>query len=211
MPSLIQLQSHVLAPNELVDYSTIVMSAYNPQVIRQEPFIGFKLLCHDDNAMMAPDPRARLAQIDQQMRMFINSGCILREALDIPNGLYLITMPVPRNQIGDQLNRLNRVITMLSQYLGINQSGLVEINVSGYCPYVQMEERMKRLMLPEVYLSMLCVPPYTPYKYGSVYRINEDFICFRTKWNLNNATNGIATNGIFEYLLLLSQLLCSMY
>ena len=210
MPSIAQLQTHVLAPNEPVDYSNIVMASYPVAAIQHEPFIGFKLLCQDTSTNGLP-PSIRLRQIDNALRPLINSGCILRESRDLSNnGIYVITMPVPRNQLTTQITRLCNVLGYLQQQVGILNTGLVEINVSGYCPIQQVETKMASIIIPRQYQEMMIPPENTPYRYGSIYRINEDFMCFRTKWNLSLA-KGSTPNNVFDHLLLISQLICSMY
>lgn len=207
--SIAKLQTHVLAPQEPVDYSTIVSNSYPADALLAEPFIGFKVLCQDTNACAVPGS-VRLKQIDQALPMLFNSGCIIRETSGaMKDGLWVITMPVPRSQVVRQLNNLMNVLGMLNHYLGIITGNIVEINVSGRCPADRTEYNMQRLMIPQPYASMCVVPDNAAYRYGYIIRINDEFMCFRTRWSLNGDNK--LSNGTFEQLMLLSQLLCAMY
>ena len=69
--------------------------------------------------------------------------------------------------------------------IGINQIGYVEINVSGRCPINSLEACLNNLMIPDNYMAMLDQSDNSPYRIGKVERINNNFICLRTRWKMN--------------------------
>ena len=199
-----QYQSRVISPHEIIDYSTAVMQAYPAQAIQNEPFIGFKVLCRDTNAQML-HPAERLRQLDVNLGFMKGKGTILREtALDMPDGFWVITLPVPRSQVNQQINNLLSVLTILEQTFGIMRLNVVEINVSGRCHVAETERCLSGLMIPPRYMSSLMDPDNTPYRFGHVIRINDNFMCLRTRWDIKQ-------NSVQEDLVVLSQLLSSIY
>ena len=199
-----QYQSRVISPHEIIDYSTAVMQAYPAQAIQNEPFIGFKVLCRDTNAQML-HPAERLRQLDVNLGFMKGKGTILREtALDMPDGFCVITLPVPRSQVNQQINNLLSVLTILEQTFGIMRLNVVEINVSGRCHVAETERCLSGLMIPPRYMSSLMAPDNTPYRFGHVIRINDNFMCLRTRWDIKQ-------NSVQEDLVVLSQLLSSIY
>jgi len=209
--SISNLQRRVLGPTEMVDYSNIVLSNYPPDAIKSQPFIGFKVLCRDANASMMP-PNVRLSQIDANLGFLMNTGCVIRETVNsaMNDGFWIITMPVPRGYVSTQITNLLNVLTKFDSGFGIHPTGLVEINVSGKCDYASTEMCLQRLVVPHPYSNMIQVPENTPYRYGHVTRINDEYICFRSRWNLRNGAD-FTPQTMFEHMTLLSQILCSIY
>jgi hypothetical protein len=209
--SISNLQRRVIGPTEMIDYSNIISSNYPPDAIHSQPFIGFKVLCRDANACMMP-PNARLSQIDANLGFLHNTGCIIRETVStvMNDGFWIITMPVPRAYATTQLSKLLDVLTKFDTGFGIHPTGLVEINVSGRCNYASTEACLQRLVIPQPYANMIQVPENTPYRYGHVTRINDEYICFRSRWNIRNNAE-FTPQSMFEQMSLLSQLLCSIY
>lgn len=190
----LDVQTRVIRTNDIVNYSGIVKSHYPPALINAEPFVGIKILCKDLQAN-ATSPSQRIAMLDsflgtplQMTRAtpFSNTGCLLRETKYsiMPDGFWLITLPVPRSQFATQIQNIINVLQMLKQ-IGINQQGYVEINVSGRCPVNYLEVCMNNLVIPDNYMAHADSSGNSPYKIGKVERINSNFICFRSRWNFN--------------------------
>lgn len=199
-----QVQSRVLSPHEIVDYSTAIMQAYPPTAIQNEPFIGFKVLCRDTNASMV-HPAERLKQIDMNLGLIVKGkGCIIRETTpEMPDGFWVITMPVPRSQVNQQINNLMSVLQILEQSFGIIRLNIIEINVSGRCYINETEACLTGLMIPPRYATSLIQPENTPYRFGHVVRINDSYMCLRTRWDIKQ--------NVYEDLVVLSQLMSSIY
>lgn len=203
-----QYQSRVIGPSEIVDYSSVIMQAYPTQAIQLEPFIGFKVLCRDTNASLM-NPSERIRQIDANLGFLRHTGCIIRETNNImPDGYWVITMPVPRSQVFTQLNKLMEVLSIFEQNFGIVRHGLFEINVSGRCSIGDTERCLGGLIIPPRYRGMLEEPDNTPYRLGHVIRINDNYMCLRTRWQLNVQSS---PTSHYEDLIVLSQLISSMY
>lgn len=203
-----QYQSRVLGPTETVDYSTIVMQTYPPDALKQEPFVGFKVLCTDTQAYNG-NPGDRIRAIDASLGFLRGKGCIIRETSPAkPDGFWVISLPVPRSQISLALNNLMDVLATFEQYMGIVRDGLFEVNVSGRCNVNETEICLGRITLPPSYASNLVPPDNTPYRLGHVVRINDNFMCLRTRWDLKHI-NTPASN--YEALTVISQLIASMY
>jgi hypothetical protein len=158
-------------------------------------------------------PGDRLRQIDANLGFIRGTGIIIREARQsmmndgsmMKDGIWIISMPVPRSQIHQQINNLIKVLTIFEQTFGIIRQGLIEINVSGRCTVADTEKCLGGLIIPSRYMNCLVMPDNTPYRYGHIVRINEQFMCFRTRWFLTNADN------LYEDLTVMSQLISSMY
>ena len=211
----LDVQTRIIRADDIVNYSGIVKAGYDPRIIQTEPFIGIKILCKDSqaNAML---PAQRIAQLDQflgianpmtGMTPFAGTGCCLRETKYsiMPDGFWLITLPVPRSVLGVQIQNLIRVIQMLKQ-IGINQQGYVEINVSGKCPPSCVEMCLNGLMIPENYMVMADPNDSSPYKLGKIERINNEFMCFRSRWKMNPSDP-----NLFQNIAALSLLISAMY
>ena len=210
--SILQLQQRVLGPETGVDYSTIVMQSYPVAAIQREPFIGFKVKCRDTQSNQYYGGEQRMRQIDaylQQTHLLANTGVILRAThFEMPDGVWVITMPVPRSQINQCLNNLFRVLQILEQQLGIVLTGEdYEVNVSGRCSPMETEQVIGSLYLPKEYLQMLRQPTNTAYKYGHLIRINEIYACFRTRWNIGLRP----VSQVHDMLMLLSQLISNIF
>lgn len=177
-----QYQNHVLGPTEIVSYNTIVSQGYPPQAIQSEPFIGLKILCRDTNAAIT-NPAARMQQIDQNLGFLRGTGCLIREtALTMKDGFWLISLPVPRSQLRQQIDKLLNVRDIFAQYFGIVPHGLVEINVSGRCAVQDTERALSSLYIPNRYAENMVAPENSAYRLGQVVRINDTFMLFRTRW-----------------------------
>lgn len=185
MNNLVQaVQSRVVAIHENVDYSTIVMQSYPNNAIQREPFIGFKVLLKDMNANSI-NPAGRLAQIDSiiaQTNFIYGTGCFLRETdISMPDGLWLVTFPVPRSHLKIQYENMMRVADFLQRNLGIYRVGMYEINVSGRADNTELA--LNSLDIPDTFMTNNFVrPKNSPYVYGNVIRINNGFMLLRTRW-----------------------------
>ena len=209
------IQTHVIRTCDIVNYSGLVKSLYPIETIQSEPIIGIKILCKDTQANTMI-PAQRIAQLDQflgtpnQMNGFYplsGTGCCIRETKYsiMPDGFWLISLPVPRSILGSQIERIISTIKMLKS-IGINQEGYVEINVSGRCSMNGVESCLKSLMIPEQYLQYADQNNDSPYKLGNIERINEDFICFRSRWRLP-----AADPNLFQNIIAISLLISAMY
>lgn len=214
-------QNRVIGPNEVINYSDIIRQFCPAVSIQMEQFVGFKILCRDMNAHLIPSD-IRFKQIESNLGFLVNTGCIIREAHPndsffeaggqrIGNGFWVVTFPVPKRQMSQQLASLNDVLTTLSNVFGIVPSGLLEINVSGRCFPHETEGKLSSLILP----STSCMgyvpvaPANTPYKFGSVVRISNEYMCFRTRWR--NDANGSPSKISTEDLAVITQLVSSIY
>lgn len=204
-------QSGILGPSQVVDYSGTVMQAYGPDVVLREPFVGFKVLCRDRGGM-SMNPRFRLEQLDRGLVQILpGTGCIVREAstLEIPDksGLWVITMPVPRSQVAEQMKYLMTVLAILERDAGIVLAGTYEVNVSGRCTPQETEHALGSLYITPDYAQYSVNPPNSPYKLGQVIRINDYFMCYRTRWNFSNKP----VADVYKDLIVLSQLISAIY
>lgn len=204
------VSGRILSPTEIVDYSTIVMGAYPPQAIASEPFIGFKILVRDPaTAGYAGNMAMRFKQIEANLAPIMGKGILIRETdyQQCPDGYWIITLPVPRSQISIAIRNLADALMYLERAFGFVKTPCIEIDVSGRCGYQDVERTIGGLMIPDMYqkAAIQCVD--SPYRFGKVERINEQFILFRTRWDL---THG-GSNNISSDMLLLGQLLASMY
>lgn len=203
-----QYQTRIISPEEPVDYSGIVMQAYNPYAIQREPFVGFKVLCTDTRAFQA-NPAERIRYLETNLGFLRGKGCIIRETkMDKPDGFWVITFPVPRSQTSIALNNLFDVLTTLEQYFGIVKDGLFDINVSGKCHVTEVETCFAGLYIPQRYMSNLIPTNNVMCSIGHIQRINDNFMCLRTKWDLSKS---MTPQQLYEDLTVISQLLASMY
>lgn len=200
----------ILAPSEIVDYSTIVMGAYPPQAIASEPFVGFKVLMRDPAAAgYSGNMGVRLKQIESNLSQIIGKGVLIRETdyQKCPDGYWIITLPVPRSQIAIALQNMMDTIVYLQRVFGFTKQSLIEINVSGRCGFQDVERCIGGLVIPDMFDK--CAIPYidSPYRFGKIQRINEQFILFRTRWDISRG----GSRNMQSDLLLMGQLLASMY
>lgn len=221
--SILQLQTRVLPPETCIDYSSIIMQSYPPYAIQKEPFIGFKIKCRDTQAgRMYGQGERRMLQIDQFLNPPVNqmgyqpyqpplidSGVILRAThFQMPDGIWVITMPVPQKQLGEQLDRLFKVLQLLEQRLGIVLTGEdYEVNVSGICPINEVENILNSLYIPPQYMKMLEQPSNTAYRFGHLTRINDMYACFRTRWK----PGLMHPSNVYEVLMTLSTLIAAIF
>lgn len=186
-------QNRVIEANAFVDYVSLVNSAYPSQVIQSNPFVGFKVLLADPN-VNPNDPVAasnRLYAIDAGIPMVTHGkGIIVRETAPDKSmtGIWVISVPVPRFHIAQQIRNLFDVINAMEKRLGMQRVGLYEINVSGRFSgpdQYLMTNLMNAIGPVEQYRSMVIAPPPpNPYQYGSFKRISPEFAMVRTRWNL---------------------------
>jgi hypothetical protein len=202
-------QSRVLGPEESVDYASIIKQSYPPQAIQSEPFVGFKVLCTDTMAY-STNPAERMRYVDMNINVIRGRGCLVRETSSHkPDGFWVISLPVPRSQVVQQLNNLFDVLATFEQHLGIVKDGLFEINVSGRCNVMEVETCFQRLMIPQRHMSKLVPSNNMLCTIGKIQRINNDFICLRTRWDLTGTRNNQQLT--FEDLTEISQLISLMY
>jgi len=215
--SILQLQQRVLSPDAAIDYSTVIMQSYPSYAIQREPFVGFKILCRDTQVngnynMQYGNCEQRMNQIDsflQQSRILMGTGVILRAThFQMPDGIWVITMPVPRSQVTTSLNNLFNVLRVLEQQLGIILTGdQYEVCVSGRCPLNETETILGSLCLPENYRRILQPPSNTPYKDGHLIRINDVYACFRTRYS----PGIVPVQTLYEMLMTVSSLIAAIY
>ena len=182
-------QRRVLGPTEIVYYDQIVMTSYRPRDIWSEPFIGVKVLLRDNLAWeYNQHPSKRLADIDAFVsRVLVNSGCIVREAKVsiIPDGLWLIGLPVPRSQLATQMRRLTRVIQAFEAHMNVSMTGLYEISISGQCTESELCMRLRNIVMTPDYNQMMIKPAenqFDAYNFGCVIPINDKYLLIRTRW-----------------------------
>lgn len=214
-----QYQTSVLRPDFVVDYASEMMQKYLPEQLAMEPMVGMRVLCTDTQALTM-NPVARMEMIDRhigvgpgQGGILNQTGCILREAapMEAPNGIWVITCPVPQSQLVRQLDNLNLVLNRLAQGLGIISMEVVDINVSGRCAIGETEARMSNILIPPEYRNVLAEPTNTPYKIGHLIRINDQFALLRTRWDWSNKRSVNSVNHHYQDLLIIPQLLMGMF
>lgn len=221
MSLAINYQNRVIGPNDVIDYSETIRQSYPAVTIQMEQFVGFKVLCRDMNAHLISS-ETRFRQIESNLGFLINTGCLIREAHAndsfieingnrIGNGFWVITLPVPKRLMAQQLSQLDTVLDTLSSVFGIVPSGMVEINVSGRCLPHETEGRLSSLIVP----TKNCMgytpisPTNTPYKYGAVTRISDEYMCFRTRWRYD--TTNAPSKPSVEDIAVITQLVSSIY
>lgn len=203
-----QYQSHVLGPSEGVDYASIIKQSYPPDVIGRDTLIGFKVRCRDTQAHTM-NPADRLRYLDSNLGLLRGKGCIIRESEpNIPNGFYIMTLPVISSQLATTLNNLFDVLATFAQYFGIVIDGMFEISVSGHCPVSMVEACFSKLTIPTKYKPRIIMTNNVLCPIGVIQRINNEFMCFRTRWRMNPTA---PTEQHFDDLLIISQLISSMY
>lgn len=203
-----QYQSRVLGPEEPVDYASIIKQAYPPQAIQLEPFIGFKALMTDTQAF-ATNPSERIRYIDVNLGFLRGKGCLIRETSRVkPDGFWVMTLPVPRSQVNVALNNLFDCLMTFENFFSIMRDGLFEINVSGRCHVTEVERCFQGLSIPQRYMVNLVPSNNILCSIGHIQRINDMFMCLRTRWDLAKTNK---PNEYFEDLTVISQLIASMY
>lgn len=178
-------QSHILFDEE-VPYASIVESRYPAYAFNQEPFIGLKVLCRDTQAHRGA-PAARIEFLDKYlMHRLVGKGILMRETdnYKMLDGYWVITMPVPKSQLRQQLDNLGEVLSILEREFGITYQEIIDINVSGRCQLIDTERAMSQIQVPKMYSRYLCDSVNSPYKIGHITRINDEFMVLRTRWTL---------------------------
>lgn len=200
-------QMHIAVADEIIPYSDLIQAAYPAPILQVKPLIGLRIGLLDPTTM---NPRDRILTLEQQLPSILGgTRCLLRETpLNAAFGYYLITLPVPREQLPAVVAEAIKVIQILEQYFGIQVSKEYEINVSGRCSLVETEIKLSSWTTPAQYASCLEVQANTPYQIGRVERINPEYILIRTRWRLNPNANILMD---FEDIKLLAQLLTAIY
>lgn len=186
-PTLEQLQSKILGPFDTVPYSDIVKQAYPWYAFAQEPFIGIKVLVRDFRAYEAPSPFERLRYLDSQIPNILSGqGCLMRETNYgiLKDGFWIMTMPVPKSQLMQQLNNLGNVLSRLEREHGIVYQDVIDIIISGRCPLIDTERSMNQIIIPKTYKAYHIESDNSPYKIGGTVRINDEYLAIRSRWTL---------------------------
>ena len=201
------LQTQIFGAGQIIPYSDIISAAYPTELIQCEPLIGFKIGLIDNSNI---NPRERLLSIEQFLPMILGgTRCMLRETpLNTPFGYYLLTLPVPRDQLRDIMNEVARVLTILESQFGITVTKEYEINVSGQCNPMELEFKLARFEVPAQYGKMLVHQFNSPYTIGRVERINEAYITVRTRWKFDSNSNIF---NDFEHVKVLAHLIAGIY
>lgn len=204
--SVENFQNRILGPTEIVPYSDIVMQAYPPYAISMEPFVGLKVLVRDTQAHKGT-PQARLQFLDQYAPSLLqNQGVIIRETNNkiMMDGYWVITMPVPKTQLRQQLANLGKVLSDLERSFGIVYQDMVDINISGRCPLIDTELSLSQVSIPRIYHQYLVSSDNSPYKLGYIVRINDEYLVLRTRWQLPR-------NDMFENVSFITTAIQSMF
>lgn len=181
-----QYQTHVLGPSEGVDYASIIKNTYPAEQLRVEPVIGIKALCTDHQA--GGNPAERLAYLDTQVPYLVgNRGCIVRETNPTkPDGLWVITIPTVRRFLNNQLANVIEVIEAMAANYGITSDGLFDLSVSGRCTPYETEQMFQQLIIPKSLESKLVPTNNIMCRLGHIQRINDEFVCLRTRWDFSD-------------------------
>ena len=203
-------QSHILKPQEIVDYSAELIRGVRHETIQMEPMIGFKLMTKDMNANVTTQA-ARFQYLEMNLAFLKDTGCIIRETMPIeaPDGFWVISFPVPLSHLSAQLMNITRVMDFIATNFGIVSSDMVEINVSGKCRQGETEWRLANVNIPAQIRQSLIEPSNTPYKMGHIVRINEEFAMLRTMWDWRRS--GTTTAQHMSDLLVIPQLIGGMF
>lgn len=201
------LQTQIFGSGYTVPYADIILASYPPELIQHEPLIGLKIGLIDNSNINFKD---RLMSIEQILPMILGgTRCMLREtALNEPFGYYLLTVPVPRDQLRDLVNEVLRVLTILENQLGITVTKDYEVNVSGQCNPMELEFKLMRFEVPTQYSRMLVHQNNSPFTIGRVERINDQYITVRTRWRFDGSSNVFID---FEHIKVLAHLIAGIY
>lgn len=200
------LQSQIFGAGFNIPYTDIVSAIYPTELIQAEPLIGLKIGLIDN----AVNPKERLLQLEQFLPIILGgTRCMLRETpLNTPFGYYLLTIPVPRDQLRLLVDEVIRVLTILETNFGITITKEYEINVSGQCSPTALEFKLNRFDIPSQYARLLTPQPNSPYTIGKVERINDAYITVRTRWKFGTDSN-IFTD--MEHIKVISHLIAGIY
>lgn len=201
------LQTQIFDAGYNIPYSEIVLAYYPPELVMAEPLIGLKIGLSDNSNI---NPKDRLMYIEQVLPIILSgTRCFMRETpLNTPFGYYLLTVPVPRDQIRDLVNEVIRVLTILENQFGITVNKEYEVNVSGPCNPMELEFKLMRFEVPSQYAPALVQQYNSPYTIGRVERINDGYITVRTRWRFGTNSNVLTD---FEHLKVLAHLIAGIY
>lgn len=201
------LQTQIFGAGYIIPYVDIIASAYPTEVIQAEPMIGLKIGLIDNSNI---NPKERLFALEQVLPVILGgTRCMLRETpLNAPFGYYLLTLPVPRDQLRGIVDDVMRVLTILENQFGITVTKEYEINVSGQCNPMELEYKLARFEVPAQYSRLLIHQSGTPFTIGRVERINPMYITVRTKWKFGAESN-VYTD--FEHIKVLAHLIAGIY
>ena len=201
------LQTKIWYADDIIPYDQLITSSYPVQVIQGDQLIGLKIGLADHVNMPAAERIIRLEQI--LPNILAGTRCMLRETpITAPFGYYLLTMPVPKDQLRGIMNEVIRVLTILERDFGITVTKEYEINVSGQCSPMETEYKLARFDVPSEYIGMLVHQPGSPYSIGYVERINEGYITVRTLWSYPVNTNIISD---LEHIKMLAYLIAGIF
>ena len=201
------LQTKIWYADDVIPYDQLITSSYPVQVIQGDQLIGLKIGLADHVNMPAAERIVRLEQI--LPNILAGTRCMLRETpITAPFGYYLLTMPVPKDQLRGIMNEVIRVLTILERDFGITVTKDYEINVSGQCSPMETEYKLARFDVPSEYIGMLVHQPGSPYSIGYVERINEGYITVRTRWSFPVNTNIISD---LEHIKMLAYLIAGIF
>ena len=119
-----------------------------------------------------------------------------------PTAYYLISLPVPRSMLQQQLQNISYVIQMLGQYFGICRQALTEISVSGRTNIYETQRVLSSIIIPQQYMQKIV--PSSGMMMGDLQYLSKDFACLRTKWNIPEAT-------VLDDMGLIAQIISSVY
>lgn len=201
------LQTQIFGAGYNIPYSDILSAIYPTELIQCEPLIGLKIGLIDNSNI---NPKERLLAIEQVLPIILSgTRCMLRETpLNTPFGYYLLTIPVPRDQLRDIVNEVTRVLTILENQFGITVTKEYEVNVSGRCNPMEVEFKLARFEVPSQYSRLLVHQMNSPFTIGRVDRINPEYINVRTRWRFEPNSN-VFTD--FEHIKVLAHLLAGIY
>ena len=201
------LQTKIWYADDIIPYVDLISSTYPFPIIQSEPLIGFKIGLVDNIRM---SPKERIPRLEQILPTILGgTRCFLRETpITSPFGYYLLTMPVPRDQLRQLCSEVLRVLTILERDFGITVTKEYEVNVSGQCNPAETELKLSRFDIPSEYAGMHVRYPGSPYTIGDVERINEGFIIIRTRWGFSMNTDLFSD---IEHIKMLAYLIAGIY
>jgi len=192
--------TRVLTPNEVFQYGSFIRTTF-PQH-KTEPMIGFKIQMKDTRP--GANPAEKVNMLDQySQQLFVGKYCMMREGIitDI-NSYYLISLPVPRSMLSQQLQNISYVLQALGQNFGICRQALTEISVSGKANMYETDKIMSSIIIPPQYMQKIV--PFSGLSIGQMVWISREFACLRTKWNIPEAS-------VLDDMGLIAQLISSVF
>ena len=192
--------SKVLSPHQVFDYASYVKTFW-PQH-KFEPMFGFKILMRD--TMPGHNPGDKVNYIEQNSQFFFaGRNCMMREGeLVNINDYFLISLPVPRSMLINQIQNISGVLQMLGEYAGLQRQATLEINVSGRTNMFEIQNLMSSIVIPPQYVQKMV--PYSGMMMGNIQFLSNEFACIRTKWNIPEPT-------VLDDMLLLAQLISAVF